>query len=53
MYEMIFELFKKAIETNNTVWSKDMLRLQVELAFTMFHAIDEIQYNELKNMLNG
>jgi hypothetical protein len=48
---MLYELFKRAIEQNNTIWSKTLLRLQVEQAYTLFKAIDETQYNELVDLL--
>lgn len=48
---MLYELFKRAIEQNNTLWSKDLLRLQIEIAYRLHGALEEEQYNELANLL--
>lgn len=48
---MLFELFEKAIVENNTVWTKSLIRLQVELAYAIHNAITEEEYNVLVALL--
>lgn len=48
---MLYLLFKRAIETNNTVWSKDLLRLQIEVAYNLHGALEEVEYAELVGLL--